>query len=344
MIDLRSDTVTQPSQTMRESAAAADTGDDVYGEDATVNRLQQRAADLLGTEAALFCPSGTMANQVAIRAHTSRGQELVLDRESHIFRVELAGAAQLSQLQTRPLEPDSGAVISAEQFRQNYVEADDHRAGTGLLALENTHNSRGGLAIEPAQIDALADECHAHGVPVHLDGARLCNAAVALDVSPERIAKSADSVMLSLSKGLGAPVGSIIAGSTEFIERAHRHRKLFGGGMRQAGIIAAPGIEALENVDQLHEDHANARRLASGLQTIEGLDVAEPDTNIVIADTTALGETAEGVVEKLAAAGVGSITTGRYRVRFVTHRDVDTADIETAIGSIRHAISSETTS
>jgi len=329
---------------MRDAAATAETGDDVYGEDPTVNRLERNAAELLGMDAALFCPSGTMANQIAIRTHSDRGQEIILDRESHIFRVELGGAAQLSQVQTRPLEPKSGRLFTPEQVARNIVEADDHRAGTGVLTIENTHNSRGGLVIQPGSIDAIATECHDSDVPVHLDGARLCNAAVALDVTPSRLTKSVDSVMLSLSKGLGAPVGSVLAGSTEFIEQAHRHRKLFGGGMRQVGILAAPGLKALNNIVQLGADHANARHLATGIDTIDGFEVTDPETNIVIAETTRRTETAEEIVELFDAVGVGSISMGQDRIRLVTHQDVDSNDIETAITRIRRALVTETLS
>jgi len=328
MIDLRSDTVTTPSDAMRAAAADADVGDDVYGEDPTVAELQSRAAELLGKEAALYVPSGTMGNQIAVRTHTQRGQEVLLEEECHTYNWELGGIAQHSQVQARTIDGGERGVIAPEQVRDGYVEADDHRPGTGLLVLENTHNARGGTAIAPEHIDAAAEAAHEHGVPVHLDGARLFNAAAALDVSAARIARAADSVMSCLSKGLGAPVGSILAGSNEFIERARRVRKLLGGGMRQAGIIAAPGLLALENRDRLQTDHRRARELAAGLDDIEGLRAQQPETNIVLVETD---EPAQAVLDRLAERDVLGSAFGEHTIRFCTHWDIDDEDIETTI-------------
>jgi threonine aldolase len=338
MIDLRSDTVTRPSEEMREAAASAEVGDDVHRDDPTVNELERKAADLVGTEAALYVPSGTMGNQVAVRVHTDRGQEIVLERESHIYKWELGGAAQLSNLQTRTIDAGERACPTPDAVEDAYVDQDVHRPGTGLLALENTHNSRGGVAIPPEEIAAAAEAAHDLDVPVHLDGARIFNAAVHHDVDVTRFTDPVDSVQFCLSKGLGAPVGSILAGDEGFIERARRIRKLFGGGMRQAGIIAAPGLLALENVDRLETDHENARVLAAGLAEIEGLEVGSPDTNIVIANTEGIGMTAEEFLEACARKDVHGIEFDDYVVRFTTHLDVDRDDVETAVERVRSTV------
>lgn len=334
MIDLRSDTVTRPNDKMREATATAEVGDDVYGEDPTVNRLEERAASLLGTEAALFCASGTMANQVAARTHTNRGEEILVERESHIYKWELAGLAQHAGLQTRTVHADPRGVVTPEHVETGFVSGDFHRPGTGLVALENTHNSHGGTAITPNAIDAASETAHDLGTPVHLDGARVANAAIAHDVPIDRFTRNVDSVMLSLSKGLGAPVGSILGGSGEFIEAARRVRKLLGGGMRQAGIIAAPGLLALENVDRLGKDHARARELAAGLNDVPGLDVMPPETNIVLVNTTGTGESAATFLGRCAEVDVLGSEFDQSVIRFVTHRDVDAPDIETAIERI----------
>mgnify|MGYP000252836215 CR=1 FL=1 len=338
MIDLRSDTVTKPDDAMREAASDADVGDDVYGEDPTVNELEARAADLVGFEDALYVPTGTMGNQVAVRTHTERGQEVLSERESHVVKWELGGMAQLSGLQLRSLDGGERGVPTPEQVHEGYVEEDAHRPGTGLLTLENTHNSKGGIAIDPEKIDAAAEAAHDHGVPVHLDGARVCNAAVALDVAPERITERVDSVMFCLSKGLGAPVGSILAGSEAFVARARRNRKLFGGGMRQAGVIAAPGLAALDNVDRLADDHENARVLAERLADVDGLDLQEPETNIVLVDTERAGLTAETFLDDCEDAGVLGTQFDTYVARFCTHWDVDREDVETAAERVSAAL------
>ena len=328
-IDLRSDTVTQPSDAMRDAAANAAVGDDVYGEDPTVNDLEAAAADRVGTEDALYVPTGTMGNQIAARVHTDRGQEVVLDREAHVYRWELAGLAQLSEIQPRTVDAD-GAVPSPDQIRDAYVAESLHRPGTGLVTLENTHNARGGIAVPAGSISAAAAAAHDLDVPVHLDGARLFNAAAALDVPASDIVAPVDTVMFCLSKGLGAPVGSILAGPESFIEEARRVRKLFGGGMRQAGMIAAPGLLALDNRTRLHEDHANAQLLADGLRDIDGLGVTDPDTNIVLVDTDG---PAEAFLDALDAEGVQASRFGPEQVRFCTHWDVDERDVETAIAA-----------
>ena len=335
MIDLRSDTVTRPSDAMREAARTAEVGDDVYGEDPTVNELETRAAEAVGMEAALYVPTGTMGNQIAARTHTDRGEEVLCERESHIYKWELAGLAQHSALQARTIDGGPRGTITPEDIDANYVPADGHRAGTGLLALENTHNSKGGVAIPAEAIDAAAEAAHDLEIPVHVDGARVFNASVALDTPAPRLLESVDSVLFCLSKGLGAPVGSMLAGSADFVERARRNRKLLGGGMRQAGIIAAPGIEALSNVDRLETDHANAKTLAAGLDEVDGMTAAEPDTNIVVAETDV---PAEEFIDAIDEEGIRASAFGDYRVRFCTHWDVDEDDVEEAVAGVRRAV------
>ncbi|MFB6156621.1 MAG: low specificity L-threonine aldolase [Haloferacaceae archaeon] len=342
MIDLRSDTVTRPDGAMRDAARDAEVGDDVYRDDPTVNELERRAADRVGTEAALFVPSGTMGNQIAARVHADRGAEVLLDRESHAYKWELGGLAQLSGLQSRTYDAGDRAVPTPEAVREGYVEHDLHRPGTGLLALENTHNSRGGIAVPPGRIDAAAEAAADLGVPTHLDGARLFNACVAHDVSAERMTASVDSVMFCLSKGLGAPVGSILAGTETFVAEARRTRKLFGGGMRQAGLVAAPGLLALENVDRLAADHANAERLAAGLDGIDGLRAPEPDTNIVRVDSSGAGMTAEAFVAACEERGVAGGAFGEHVTRLCTHLDVDRGDVDEAVDRIAAAVADYT--
>ncbi|MFC7229296.1 aminotransferase class I/II-fold pyridoxal phosphate-dependent enzyme [Salinirubellus salinus] len=335
MIDLRSDTVTQPDEAMREAARDAEVGDDVYGEDPTVNELERRAADLVGMEAALYVPTGTMGNQIAVRTHTNRGAELLCERESHVYKWELGGIAQHSGVQARTIDGGERGVVEPEAVHEGYVEHSDHRPGTELLCLENTHNSKGGTAIAADHIDDAAAAAHEHDVAVHLDGARLFNAAVALDVPAERLTREVDSVMFCLSKGLGAPVGSMLAGSEAFVERAHRNRKLFGGGMRQAGIIAAPGLLALENRERLHEDHENAARLAAGLDGIDSLTAHDPETNIVLVD---LDEPAASFLERCEDEGVLGVPFDDRQVRFCTHWDVSEEDVEAAVEAVERAV------
>jgi threonine aldolase len=334
MIDLRSDTVTLPDEEMREAARDAEVGDDVYREDPTVNELEDRTADVLGMEAALYVPSGTMGNQVAARTHTERGQEVLCERESHIYKWEVAGLAQHAEVQTRTIDGDERGVITPAQVRAGYVEESDHRPGTGLLTLENTHNSKGGRAIAPDRIAAAAGAAHDLGVPVHLDGARLFNAAAANDCPAADIVDPVDSAMCCLSKGLGAPVGSMLAGSEAFVERARRHRKLLGGGMRQAGMIAAPGLVALGNRDRLAEDHRRADRLADGLDRTDGLSIDPPETNIVLVETDRPAET---FLEDCKAEGVLGVPFDEHVVRFCTHWDVDDADVDAAIEAVERA-------
>ena len=335
MIDLRSDTVTKPTEEMRDAAHHAEVGDDVYGEDPTVNELERQAAEILGTEDALFCASGTMANQAAVRTHTEPGQEVLCERNCHVYRWELAGVAQHSACQPRTVDGDGRGVISPAQVHAGYVAADDHRAGTGLLTLENTHNAAGGAAHSPATVARAAEAAHEHDVAVHLDGARLWNAAVAHDVPVAAFVDSVDSVMCSLSKGLGAPVGSILAGSEDFVERAHRNRKLLGGGWRQAGIVAAPGLHALDARHRLAEDHRRAETLAEGLAAVPGLSVREPETNIVLVETD---DPAADVLSACEDAGVLGVPFDDHVVRFCTHLDVDDEDVAAAVEAVEAAV------
>ncbi|WP_336326442.1 threonine aldolase family protein [Halovenus sp. HT40] len=335
MIDLRSDTVTKPSEEMREAARDADVGDDVYGEDPTINELEARTAEILGTDDALYVPSGTMGNQIAGRIHTERGAELLCERESHIYKWELAGLAQHAEVQPRTIDAGPRGVIEPEQVREGYVGASGHRPGTDALALENTHNSRGGTAIAPKKVTAAAEAAHDLGLTVHLDGARLFNAAAAHNCPAADFVEPVDTVMCCLSKGLGAPVGSMLAGPEELIEEGHRVRKLLGGGMRQAGMIAAPGLEALANRERLSEDHRRAERLAAGLARIDGLQVDDPETNIVLVHTD---RPAEAVLDDCEDESVLGVPFAEHTIRFCTHWDVTDDDIDRAIEGIERAV------
>lgn len=316
---------------------SAELGDDVYGEDPTVRRLEQLAAARVGKEAALFVPTGTMGNQVAVMTHARRGEEVVLDVGSHIYDAEVGGLAVLAGVQARPLASCLGRLDPAHV--EAAIRPDDvHFARTGLLCLENPHNGAGGTVTSVEQVRQLADVARRHGIPVHLDGARLFNAAVALGVPAAQLVAPVDSVMFCLSKGLCAPVGSLLAGSTAFVAEARRNRKLMGGGMRQAGVLAAAGIVALQSmVDRLGDDHAKARKLAEGLAVVPGLSVEleAVQTNMVYVGTEP--GAAAAVVAALAAVGVLINAVGPSRVRFVTHKGVDADAIEHALVAARQA-------
>jgi threonine aldolase len=325
VIDLRSDTFTVPDAGMRQAMAGAEVGDDVWGEDPTVNRLEARVAELLGKDAALFVPSGTMGNLVAVCAQTRPGDEVIVDRENHMVVYEVGGAAVVAGVQMRFLDPPSG-VPSADEVVGSVRTANIHHPVSRLLSLENTHNRRGGAAIAPALIDAAAGAAHAHGLRVHCDGARLFNAAVALDATPSRLVRSCDSVSVCLSKGLGAPVGSVFAADAETVDGARRWRKLLGGGMRQAGVLAAAGLYALErNVERLDEDHDNARLIAQALGDVPGVRLLLPDvpTNIVLAECPL---PAVEVVARAAAAGVLVTDMGGPLLRAMTYLGVSRDD------------------
>lgn len=336
MIDLRSDTVTLPTPAMREAMYRAEVGDDVFGDDPTVKRLEELAAARLGKEAAMFVPSGTMGNTSAVITHCRRGDEVVLGDRAHILLYEGGGAATFGGLPLRPIPNLENGALDPAQVERTVQRATLHTTGTGLLCLENTHNDCGGRVVSLEQMRRLSEIAHQRGVPVHLDGARMFNAALALGVQASEIAAFADSVMFCLSKGLSAPVGSILTGPHEFIERARRTRKMLGGGMRQSGVLAAAGIVALEQmVDRLAEDHANARRLADGLAEIPGLYV-EPavETNMVFfhlrqADGTPLNP--QPFMQAAREAGVLVVDMGPGRIRTVTHYGITAEDIDTAL-------------
>ncbi|HEX6989499.1 MAG TPA: low-specificity L-threonine aldolase [Bacillota bacterium] len=334
-IDLRSDTVTTPTPAMRRAMAEAEVGDDVYDEDPTVHRLQERAAELMGKEAALFFPTGTMANQAAVLAHTRRGQEILVEAHAHVYHSEAGGVAVLAGCHPRPFHAFRG-VPTPEDIEALLRPDDEHYPPTSLLCLENTHNLAGGTVIPVHRMIDLAATAHRHGLAVHLDGARIFNAATALGVAARDLAAPADSVMFCLSKGLAAPIGSMLCGSREFIARARRARKLLGGGMRQVGVIAAAGLVALdEMIGRLAEDHANARRLAEGLADLPPLavDLDTVQTNMVMCDVSGF-EPAPAFARRLAAAGVLVNAVNDRRVRFVTHKDVDAADIDRALAIV----------
>jgi threonine aldolase len=332
VVDFRSDTLTLPTPAMREAMARAEVGDDVWEEDPTVKRLEALAAERTGKEAGLYVTSGTQGNLVSVLAQAPPGQEVVLDLDSHIFNYEVAGSARLGGVQMRPVKTARG-FLSPEQVREALRPANIHLPQTGLVCLENTHNRHGGTCCTPEEIGAVAAVAHGAGVPVHLDGARLFNAAVALRRPAADFARHVDSVTFCVSKGLGAPVGSVVCGSREFIGRARRFRKMVGGGMRQAGIIAAAGIVALETmVDRLAEDHANARTLAEGLARLPKLsiDLASVQTNIVIFQVERPGGV-DDLVKGAAARGVKIHGISPTAIRCVTHKDVDGDDIAKAL-------------
>jgi threonine aldolase len=333
MIDLRSDTVTKPSQAMRDAMARAPVGDDVYGEDPTVNRLQDMLAGLLGKAAALFVPSGTMANQLSIRAQTQPGQEVIVESTAHIVRYEQGAAAALSGVQLHWVRGERG-LLTAEQIETAIRPRDPHTIPTALICLENTHNSGGGSIYSLAAIEGIRAVAQLHGIPMHLDGARLFNAVVATGVSAADYARHFDTVSVCLSKGLGAPVGSLIAtNDLMLIDKLRRFRRMYGGAMRQAGILAAAGIYALEhNIARLTEDHGHASRLAQILHKIPSvsLNVAHVETNIIVFEVKDDGRSPTEIVAALRQGGVLINAIGGRRFRAVTHLDISREDIEEA--------------
>lgn len=337
LVDLRSDTVTKPSLGMRTAMAEAEVGDDVYHEDPSVNRLEAMVAALYGKEAALYVASGTMANQLAIRAQTHHGDEVIMERTSHPFNSEAGALAALAGVQVNLIDGKRG-LMEVEQIKAVVRTPNVHHAPTALICLENTHN-RGGGSIWPLDaIRTIREFAHSVEVPMHLDGARLMNACVATGLTPKDYAQYFDSCTLCLSKGLGAPVGSLVIGSKDFIARAHRFRKQFGGGMRQAGILAAAGIYALEhNVERLAEDHLNAKRLAKGIAEIDGLDIDEKavETNILFFHVRKPGLTVPMLLDRMKAEGVLMGGTGPNTIRAVSHLDVSKDGIDRAIEVLR---------
>ncbi len=337
-IDLRSDTVTKPTEAMRRAMAEAEVGDDVYGEDPTVNRLEERAAEVFGKEAALFVPTGTMGNQIAIRLHTQHGQEVICERRAHVVDWEMAMVSAFSGCQLRQVEGERG-VLGWERIAAAIAAPIYYRAQTGLIMLENTHNMAGGTVTSVAVLEEVWAGAKERGLPVHLDGARIFNAAAALDVPVAALTRGFATVMFCLSKGLCAPVGSMLVGSRALMERGRSVRKMLGGGMRQAGVLAAAGLIALEEMPaRLPEDHANARWMAEEIAGIDDcrIDLETVQTNIVI--FRPVRGTAAEMVAGLKSRGVLCGTAGPEEVRFVTHRDVDRAACERAVKALREVI------
>ncbi len=335
IVDLRSDTHTLPTPEMRQAMAAAWVGDDVYGEDPTVNRLQEIAAERMGKEAGLFVASGTMGNLVAILAHCNRGDEVIMGNLGHTFLFEAGGASALGGIQANLLPTQSDGTLDPEMIEWAIRSGDIHEPPSRLVVLENTHNWSGGVPITADYTRTIGDLVHPRGLKLHIDGARIFNAAVALGVEAKVLSAPADSITFCLSKGLCAPVGSVLCGSEEFIQRARRIRKQVGGGMRQAGILAAAGIVALEKmVDRLGEDHSRARRLALGLKGIQSLDLGEhlPPTNMVFANLERkFPLSIEDVATRLEVHGIKVDVAGPRRIRMVTHHDIDDNGIERTI-------------
>ena len=332
-VDLRSDTVTKPTPEMRRAMAEAEVGDDVYGEDPTVNRLEQRAAEIFGREASVYVPSGSMGNLIAMMVHASPGQEIICEERAHLYSYEMASMSAIGSCLPRPVRAPNG-VLTWPLIREAIRPKTPYRAQTGLIACENTLNMAGGVVLPPGVAEDICDHAHAAGLPVHLDGARIFNAAVALGKSVRELTEKFDSVMFCVSKGLGAPVGSLLVGSREFVQKARVKRKLLGGGMRQAGVLAAAGLVALEkSPSRLQEDHENARLLAEGLSGISGirLDPSQVKTNIMIFDVSDTGMPAAEISQRLAAYGVFASGVDSTHLRMVTHCDVDRAGCERAV-------------
>ncbi len=345
VVDLRSDTVTRPTPAMRRAMAEAEVGDDVYSEDPTVNRLELRAAEIFEREAALFFPSGTMGNQAAIRVHTCPGQEVICEARAHILNYEMATMAAFSGCLARPLHAEDG-ILTWNLIAPHVRGRSTVRASTGLVELENTSNLAGGSVYPPEVADEICARAHELSLPVHLDGARIFNAAEALGKGVAEITRSFDSVMFCLSKGLGAPVGSMLIGNKAFISEARIVRKMLGGGMRQAGVLAAAGLVALEEgPGRLHVDHENARLLAEGLAEIPGIaiDPQKVVTNIVLFDVTGTGHTAAEICRRLAVSKVLTNPMGATTIRMVTHYDVDRAGCERALLALREVVSGSRT-
>ena len=344
-IDLRSDTVTRPDERMRRAMAEAEVGDDVLGEDPTVRRLEERAAELLGQEAGLFVPSGTMGNQVALHVHGFPGGEVLCDSRSHILHYEMGAMAALSGLMARTIDTPHGQLPPAAV--DALIATEGLRARTALIVAETSHNVAGGTVYEPAEIDALVELARRRGLPIHLDGARVFNAAAAVGEPAERLTGGFDSVMVALSKGLGAPVGSVLCGGRDFVDEARRVRKMFGGGMRQAGVIAAAGLVGLEeNRERLVEDHLHARMLGEALAELPGveIDLERARTNILVfgVGRELFGDglpkdrdPVDELIGRLGAMGVLGARISETRARLVTHRDVSRGQVERAVEAIR---------
>ena len=341
IVDLRSDTVTLPSPEMRQAMYMAELGDDVFGEDPTVNRLEELAAELMGKKEALFVVSGTMGNLVSLLTHCRRGDEAILGNLSHTFNYEVGGAAALGGIQFMVLPNERNGMLRPAEVEAAIRSPEDiHYPRSRLVCLENTHSLCGGVVLSAVQTKSIADIAHRHGLALHLDGARIFNAAVALGVDVKELVEEADSVMFCLSKGLGAPVGSMVVGSAEFIQEARRMRKMVGGGMRQAGVIAAAGIFALETMtERLAEDHINARALGDGIAEIPGLsiDLETVQTNMVFFGLGREDMTQQDLVDALGERGVKILVLGG-RLRAVTHYGIGAEDIQVVLGALREVM------
>ena len=341
VIDLRSDTLTQPTEAMRKAMAEAEVGDDVFGEDPSINRLEQMAAEMLGKEDAMLTPSGTMSNLIAALTHCNRGDEVIMGSEAHMFWNEVAGAATLAGVQVRLVpNDDQGRMDPAEVAAAIRPKGNLHFPSTSLVCLENTHNRCNGGVLTPEDTKSVADVAHAEGIPVHLDGARVFNAAIALELPVREVVRDVDDVSFCLSKALSAPVGSVLCGSHEFIERARKWRKMLGGGMRQAGVLAAAGIVALDTmVDRLAEDHAHARRLAQGLAGVPGIAV-DPEhvhSNILFVEVDPGLGSAQEFMGRLAQEGVKASYSGGSKFRLVTHRHITGEDVDEVVDRVAKA-------
>lgn len=342
IVDLRSDTVTKPSEEMREAMATAEVGDDVFADDPTINRLQEKVAKLLGKEAAIYVPSGSMANQTSIRAHTQPGDEIICHAESHIYHYEAGAPAGLSGCSLRLLPGDRG-LFTADDVRAAIRSTDSHFPQSTLILIENTHNRGGGTIWPVAEIARIREVANEYNLKMHLDGARLMNACVATGHKPTEYTQYFDTVSICFSKGLGAPVGSTVASTKDMIRRVHRFRKMFGGGMRQGGIVAAGALYALENnIDRLADDHANAKRLAQAIADMPdvSIDVGSVQTNLVYFEVEASTGTAKTLCATLHEQGVRMLPVGPQRVRAVTHLDVSADDIERAIDTMKKVLAS----
>jgi len=335
LIDLRSDTVTQPTDEMRKAMAAAEVGDDVFGEDPSINELQERAAGLLGKEAGLLTSSGTMSNLISTLAYCNHGDEIIMGDQAHMFWNESAGQAALAGVQTRLVpNDDQGRIDPDDVAAAIRPKGNLHFPNTSMFCLENTHNRCNGGALAPDDMKSVCDVAHAAGVSVHLDGARLFNAAVALEVPSAELVRDVDDVSFCLSKSLSCPVGSVLVGSKDFIDKARRARKMVGGAMRQAGVLASAGLVALDTmVDRLAEDHQNARRLAQGLANIDGLkiDPEKIQTNIVFFEVDTKLGTAADMIAALEQEDIKVSYPGKQSIRMVTHRHISGEDIEEAL-------------
>lgn len=340
-IDFRSDTLTKPTEEMRKAMYEAEVGDDVYGEDPTINKLETLASKMVGKEAALFVPTGTMGNQLALLCHTDRGQEIILEDWSHIYRYEVGGLAFLSGLQARPIIGKNG-IMNPEDVKEAIVKDEDiHHAQTGLVCMENTHNMAGGVIVPPNKMKEIYDIAKENDIPVHLDGARVFNAAMALGVDVKEITQYTDTLMFCLSKGLCSPVGSILAGDEKFINKARRLRKMLGGGIRQGGVLAAAGIISLTKmVERLSDDHNKIRKLANGLKEIEGIEINDEtvQTNILMINIKETSYTSNELVEKMKREGILASSITNDIIRFVTHYYISDKDIEYTIEKINRII------